>query len=73
MGIQNLGTVIAFDENAGCGSVRDGNGRELFFHCTAIVDGSRTIDIGDPVAFTIRPGHGGQYEASAIAVCTTRR
>ena len=60
------GTVGAFDEHAGYGTVRADDGTELFFHCTAILDGSRTIRTGERVSFERVPGHHGRWEAAAV-------
>jgi len=60
------GTVVAFDEHAGYGRVRGDDGVERFFHCTAIAGGSRTIEVGTPVAFDVVAGHHGRWEASAL-------
>jgi cold shock CspA family protein len=61
------GTVGAFDESEGFGTLHDGDGREFFFHCTQIVDGSRRIDVGTEVTFEVVAGHRGRYEAVAVA------
>lgn len=61
-----LGTVVDFDEHRGYGTVRADDGRELFFHCTAIADGSRTIPVGASVAFAVVPGHRGTWEAANV-------
>jgi cold shock CspA family protein len=60
------GTVATFDEHAGFGTVRADDGRELFFHCTQIADGTRTIAVGTPVRFEIVAGHGGRWEAARV-------
>ena len=60
------GRVVAFDEHAGFGTVRNEDGTDLFFHCTAIADGSRTIEVGTSVRFAVVPGNGGRWEASQI-------
>ena len=60
------GTVAAFDEHKGYGAVRADDGRELFFHCTQIVDGTRTIAVGTAVTFEVEPGHLGRWEAIQI-------
>ena len=66
------GTVSAFDRHAGYGTVRtDGTGEELFFHCTAIADGSRTIDVDTPVTFAVVPGHNGRWEAAQVTPART--
>lgn len=58
--------MVAFDEDAGYGTVRADTGVEHFFHCTAIADGSRRIDVGAHVTFRVVPGHNGQWEAASI-------
>ncbi|MDQ1401724.1 MAG: cold shock protein [Actinomycetota bacterium] len=60
------GVVVQFDDHAGVGTIRGDDGRELFFHCTAISDGTRTIDAGSAVEFDVRAGHLGQWEAEAV-------
>ena len=58
--------MAEFDEAKGYGIVRAQDGRELFFHCTQIADGSRTIDVGAEVTFEVVPGHQGRWEAAEI-------
>ena len=62
------GVVVTFDEHAGFGTVRtDGEGQdELFFHCTQIADGTRTIAVGTAVRFEVVAGHGGRWEAARV-------
>jgi cold shock CspA family protein len=60
------GTIVEFDEHKGVGVVEDGDGRRLFFHCTAIADGSRTITVGAKVVFQLAAGHGGRWEATSV-------
>ena len=61
------GVVADFDEQKGYGTVRDADdGRELFFHCTQIADGSRTIPAGTEVTFGVVAGHMGRWEAVAV-------
>ena len=60
------GVVVAFDQRRGWGTVRAGGGAEVFFHCTAVADGSRTIQIGTTVDYEVVPGHLGRWEARAI-------
>ena len=64
------GTVVAFDEAKGYGTIRGDDGVEHFFHCTAITDGSRTIDVDAPVTFEVVPGHLGRWEATAVETLT---
>jgi cold shock CspA family protein len=59
------GTVTAFDERAGYGTVTADDGTEHFFHCTQIADGTRTIAVGTRVTFSLWPRLG-RYEAAAI-------
>ena len=54
-----LGTVTAFDDARGVGEVRCAD-RSVPFHCTAITDGTRTIEIGTPVAVRIGPARLGR-------------
>lgn len=61
-----IGTVVDFDEHRGYGTVRAADGRELFFHCTAVVDGSRRIPVGAVVVFAVVPGHRGTWEAAGL-------
>ena len=65
------GVVRSFDAAAGYGTVVEtpdpatgagGEPGEWFFHCTAIADGTRTIDEGAAVAFTLAYGHRGRRE-----------
>ena len=60
------GTVAAFDEAAGWGTVRTDAGDDHFFHCAAIADGTRTIPVGERVRFQVVPGPMGRWEAAHI-------
>ncbi len=60
------GVVVSFDERAGWGSVRGDGGEELFFHCTAVADGSRTIAEGTRVDYDVIPGHCGRWQAWSL-------
>jgi cold shock CspA family protein len=64
-GLPLLGHVASFDEPRGIGVVATGD-RSFGFHCTAITDGSRRIDEGTPVVFTVGPGHLGRLQASSV-------
>ncbi len=62
------GTVVAFDDAKGYGTVReDDTDVEHFFHCTAITDGTRTIDVGALVTFDVVAGRNGTWEARSVA------
>ena len=60
------GTVTEFDEPRGLGTI-EADGAEYPFHCTAIVDGSRTIETGASVTFEVRPAGMGRWEATQVA------
>jgi CspA family cold shock protein len=60
------GSVAEFDDPVGIGEVEGDDGRRYFFHCTQIADGTRTIDVGTPVAFEVVAGHRGRWEARRI-------
>jgi cold shock CspA family protein len=60
------GIVVSFDEERGLGTVADADGSTFDFHCTAITDGSRAVEVGRPVAFVVRPGHRGRLEAREL-------
>lgn len=59
------GTVAEFDEARGLGTV-EVDGAAYPFHCTAIADGSRTIEVGTAVTFEVSAGGMGRWEATAI-------
>jgi cold shock protein len=62
-----VGSVVEFDDPAGYGQVvADDGAGSWFFHCTAIRDGSRTIEVGARVAFEVEAGHQGRYEATDL-------
>jgi len=61
------GRIASFDDVAGRGEVEARGGMHFPFHCTAIVDGSRTIAPDTPVRFRLRPGPLGALEATAIS------
>jgi cold shock CspA family protein len=61
-----VGTVTSFEEERGLGTVADAEGSTFDFHCTAITDGSRDIEVGRPVLFVVRPGHRGRLEAREV-------
>lgn len=61
-----LGRVTSFDAARGLGTVTDDAGADYPFHATAITDGSRHIEVGTRVGFSLAPGHGGRYEARSV-------
>ena len=52
------GTVTEFDEGTGLGTVIGADGRAYLFHCIEIVDGTRTIGVGQSVRFQPLPKFG---------------
>ena len=62
------GTVTAFDEHVGLGTVTADDGTPYLFHCVEIADGSRTIAVGAAVTFERLPKLG-RYEASRLSPC----
>jgi cold shock CspA family protein len=60
------GTVSAWDEHGGYGTVTSDSGESYFFHCTQIVDGTRTIEAGVRVSFEVVPGRLGRWEAVLV-------
>ena len=61
-----MGIVSSFDDEAGLGTITANDGTVFGFHCTAIADGSRTIQVDTAVEFEQRPAHRGTWEAAAI-------
>jgi cold shock CspA family protein len=59
------GSVVAFDPDAGLGTVRADDGTDYLFHCVEIADGTRSIDVGAPVEFR-RLTKLGTYEAGCL-------
>ncbi len=45
------GTVTAFDAAKGLGTVTDDAGTAFMFHVIEIVDGTRSVDVGQRVSF----------------------
>jgi cold shock CspA family protein len=60
------GVVTAFDDDRGLGTVTGEDGRAWPFHCTAILDGSRFVEVGTAVLFDVAPGHLGRVEARQL-------
>ena len=60
------GVVVEFDDPRGIGTVAADDGSTHPFHCTAIADGSRTIQVGTRVTWRIEAGRLGRWEAVAI-------
>ena len=60
------GVVAEFDDPKGYGTIRADDGTEYFFQCTRIADGTRTIEPGARVTFSVVAGHRGRHEAADI-------
>nr|MDA8342640.1 hypothetical protein [Actinomycetota bacterium] len=58
--------MASFDDERGTGEVEAGDGHRFDFHCTAITDGTRHVDVGAVVAFTVGYGHLGRLEALSV-------
>lgn len=51
---RRIGQVVAFDAHAGLGDIQDQQGMVWPFHCVSLSDGSRIVDVGTQVTFTVR-------------------
>jgi cold shock CspA family protein len=60
------GVVEEFDEQRGLGTILADDGDVLPFHCTAIADGSRTVEAGRRVQFRVTAGLSGRWEATRV-------
>lgn len=65
-GVVRVGRVATFDDVAGWGSLESEGEGEIWFHCTSILDGSRRIEPGRIVAYTLAPGPRGHLEAVSL-------
>ncbi|MEO6318179.1 MAG: hypothetical protein ABIP36_05280 [Acidimicrobiales bacterium] len=61
------GRVASFDEPRGLGTVLATDGSAYPFHCTALLNGTRSVDEGTAVTFEVRPAGLGRWEATRIA------
>lgn len=59
------GTVAEFDAARGLGVIEH-EGTRYPFHCTALIDGTRTVDVGAEVDFEVVAGGMGRWEAARI-------
>ena len=71
MSERHTGVVASFDAERGLGDVREGDAVRPF-HCTAIADGSRSIEVGAAVSFVVVPGPLGRWEAADIRAADPR-
>lgn len=56
----------AFDSHRGWGRLRDEEGQTFSFHCTAVADGSRHVEVGQRLSFSVVAGDRGRWEATAL-------
>lgn len=61
------GRVASFDESRGLGTVVAADGAAYAFHCTALLDGTRSVEEGTAVTFEVRAAGLGRWEATRIA------
>lgn len=61
------GVVEEFDGHRGLGTVATAGGERYRFHCTAVADGSRHVEVGVAVRFSLAGAHGGTVEARDVA------
>ena len=61
----HLATVVEFSRHLGLG-VPDVDGRRYPFHCVAITDGSREVDVGSLVCVRLVASTGGSYQAAEV-------
>jgi cold shock CspA family protein len=66
--MRRRGRVVEFDAHRGFGLIEAEDGARVMFHCTQIVDESRSIAVGEIVGFDVVPGHAGAWEASSVEV-----
>lgn len=57
-----FGRIASFDEARGDGLFQTDSGKQLYFHCVVIADGSRTISVGARAKGNRRVGHLGRDE-----------
>lgn len=60
------GRVAEYDDHKGYGELEVEGGGRLFFHCTAIADGSRTIPVGIDVDYDAATDPRGKPEAANV-------
>ena len=59
------GSVTEFSADRGLGTIEGDDGLSYLFHVIEIADGTRTIDVGQPVRFRLLPRFG-QLQAGSI-------
>ena len=61
------GVVSEWDDAGGYGTITGDEGGQHFFHCTQLLDGTRTTEVGARVTFEVVAGRLGRWEAVEIA------
>ena len=64
-GADRAGIVVSFDAHMGLGEIETADAARHPFHCIAIADGSRTIEVGARVSFELLAKLG-RWEATSI-------
>lgn len=64
------GRVAEYDAHKGYGYIESAAGDLLFFHCTAIADGTRTIPVGVAVEYEPVVDPRGKPEAAGVRALT---
>lgn len=65
-----VGVVRTFDPVVGLGTIEGPSDQTVGFHAVAIADGSRRIGVGADVRAHLRPGTGGEWEATSVELIT---
>ena len=60
------GRVVDYDDHKGYGFLETTDGRRLFFHCTAIADGTRSIPVDADVDYDEVTDPRGKPEAANV-------
>lgn len=63
--------VVEFDDAVGVGVLEVQGAGAVDFHCTAIADGTRSIEVGTAVVCSLVAAHHGRVEGAALV--TTER
>jgi hypothetical protein len=65
--VRVTGVIESFDDRRGDGVLLSDAGERFYFHCVAIADGSRHIDVGVRASAERRVGHVGRDEVVAVS------
>lgn len=67
MEVSVLGVVSSYDSLSGIGKILSDSAGSFGFQCTQLDDGSREIEVGQPVCFEVVPAGPGGWEAGSIS------